>query len=116
MFTKCHPLGIRQIVFSGIDKWKYTSKDCLLFSYRINNEKWSSYENKTTVFLTGLIPGKHQFEVRAMDRNWNVDPTPAFFEFTVVQPWVPSMGLYTLFIDWLLDYLICAHLRHLPSY
>ena len=31
--------------------------------------------------------GKHYFQVRAMDRNCNIDPKPARIEFTVALPW-----------------------------
>ena len=36
---------------------------------------------------TGLQTGKHQIEVRAIDWNWNIDPTPARWEFTVPPHW-----------------------------
>lgn len=81
------PVGNAQIVFNGIDKWKYTSKDRLLYSYRLDNQGWSPFNENTMAIMQALAPGNHRFEVRAMDRNWNIDPTPAKFEFDVALPW-----------------------------
>ncbi|HEY6555108.1 MAG TPA: ATP-binding protein, partial [Vicinamibacteria bacterium] len=34
----------------------------------------------------------HRIDVRAIDRNWNVDPTPATREFVVLLPWYRESG------------------------
>ncbi len=111
--------GNNQIVFSGIDKWKYTVKDRLLYSYRIDSNEWSTFDEKTTAFLSELSPGTHQFEVRAMDRNWNIDPTPARFEFYVMPPWYQQWGFIigTLITLSALGYAISRHinLEHLVT-
>ena len=39
-----------------------------------------------------MTSGSHRFEVRAVDRNWNIDPTPARFEFLVLLPWYRETG------------------------
>jgi signal transduction histidine kinase/ActR/RegA family two-component response regulator len=44
------------------------------------------------VELTALRAGSHRVEVRAADRNWNMDPTPAALDFTVLQPWYLESG------------------------
>ncbi len=89
--------GSIDFVFSGIDKWRYTSAERLLFSYRIDENPWSPFSPDTVISATGLTPGIHHFAVRAMDRNWNVDPSPASCEFTVLTPWYkqPSFLLAT---------------------
>jgi len=76
-----------QVQFEGTDKWRFTPSDRLLYSFRLDEGKWSSYARETTVLLRSLTAGKHRFEVRAMDRNWNVEPRPAQLEFQVVVPW-----------------------------
>ena len=39
-----------------------------------------------------LPPGKHYFDVRAMDRNGNIDPNPTRLEFAVILPAVDVKG------------------------
>lgn len=76
-----------QFLFSGIDKWKYTAADRLYFSYRHDNGAWSPFRERTSVTLPALEPGPHVFEVRAMDRNGNIDPSPRRFAFEAMPPW-----------------------------
>ena len=86
------PGGNAQFVFSGIDKWKYTQADRLLYSHRIDDDEWSLFTSDTVASVTGLAAGAHRFEVCAMDRNWNVDQTPVTWEFTVLLPWYKETG------------------------
>ena len=79
--------GSAKFVFSGIDKWKYTPQNRLLFSHRIDNGYWSPFTGDTVANYTNLPPGSHQFSVRSMDRNWNQSSTAASFSFTVQLPW-----------------------------
>ncbi len=75
------------LTFTGKDKWKYTARERLLFSYRIDEREWSSFQDERQATFTELLAGKHSFHVRAMDRNGNVDPKPAELGFAVVLPW-----------------------------
>jgi len=81
------PDGKARIVFSGIDKWKATPDNRLLYAWRLDASEWSKFSAENFVSFVNLPPGKHHFEVSAMDRNFNVDPTPASMEFTVLLPW-----------------------------
>lgn len=81
------PDGNVRFVFSGVDKWKYTPVNRLLYSYSIDGKNWSPYQEYSSVFLRNIPYGSHTFSVRAMDRNWNIDPNPKSFEFTVLYPW-----------------------------
>lgn len=81
------PEGSTQFYFTGIDRWKSTRTERLLYSYRIDDKPWSPFYPEPVATLTGLRAGDHIFEVRAMDRNWNIDPTPASFQFRVLLPW-----------------------------
>ena len=85
--AEASPDGDVRLLYSGIDRWKYTQTERLLYSHRFDDGPWSQFMSDTVASATGLSPGAHGFEVRAVDRNWNVDPTPASFEFTVLLPW-----------------------------
>jgi diguanylate cyclase (GGDEF)-like protein len=81
------PDGQARLVFSGVDKWKQTPDDRLLFSWRVDNGLWSDFSSAKFASLKGLPEGARRFEVRAMDRNGNVDPHPAALRFTVLPLW-----------------------------
>ncbi len=81
------PGGKVRLAFSGMDKWKFTSADRLLFSWRMDYSAWSDFEPAQFASFDGLPAGAHQFEVRAMDRNGNIDPRPAQYGFSVLLPW-----------------------------
>jgi len=90
------PGGEVRLAFSGIDKWKFTSPDRLTFSWRLDNSPWSDFDPSQFASFTALHSGGHHFEVRAMDRNGNVDPHPASFQFTVLTPWYNARGFYVV--------------------
>jgi signal transduction histidine kinase/ligand-binding sensor domain-containing protein len=79
--------------FSAEDRWKYTPRDELLFSYRINQKDWSPFQDERSAVFSDLPPGKHYFQVRSMDRNWNVDQEPARLEFVIALPWYKESRL-----------------------
>jgi signal transduction histidine kinase len=82
-----------KLSFSGYDKWKFTPAERLLFSYRLDQRDWQPFQETTTVSFPGLPAGKHYFQVRAMDRNGNIDPSPAVLDFTVTLPWYKESRL-----------------------
>ncbi len=106
--------GEARFVFSGKDKWKYTRSERLYFSHRINQQEWSPFHNETVVSLSNLPYGSHQFEVKAMDPNWNVDSTPARWEFTVAYPWYqePIFILFSIIMAAVILILAWLHLRN----
>jgi diguanylate cyclase (GGDEF)-like protein len=79
--------GQVRLVFSGTDKWKQTPSGRLLFSWRLDGGPWSPFSPTRSASFKHLSAGRRLFEVRAMDRNGNVDPSPAAFEFSVPPPW-----------------------------
>jgi signal transduction histidine kinase/CheY-like chemotaxis protein/ligand-binding sensor domain-containing protein len=87
-------LGEVRILFSAVDKWKYTPAERLLCSYRMDGLPWSAFEECSPAVYKSLGKGAHHFEVRAMDRNGNVSPQPASFDFSVVPPWYLSKGFF----------------------
>jgi len=86
------PDGEVRLVFSGIDKWKYTLSERLLFSCRLDGAGWSPFTSASFASFQHLPAGKHRFEARAMDRNGNTDPTPAVYEFSVLLLWYKHAG------------------------
>ncbi len=81
------------ISFGGQDKWKYTPADRLLFSHRLDQQEWSAYQEDRSVSFSDLAAGEHYFQVRAMDRNGNIDPKPALLEFAITLPWYKERRL-----------------------
>lgn len=75
------------IGFRGQDKWKQTPAERLLYSYRLDGAAWSLSTLENSISFTDLPAGKHRLEVRALDRNWNLERAPAFLEFEVTLPW-----------------------------
>lgn len=98
LITEVTPDGNTQIQFGGTDKWKYTPKDRLLYSYKVDEDAWSPFQEDVSVYLQQLSYGPHTFHVRAMDRNWNIDPTPETFQFTVHYPWYLQPGFIISFV------------------
>jgi signal transduction histidine kinase/DNA-binding response OmpR family regulator len=108
--------GRANLDFSGMDKWKQTATERLLFSHRIDAGAWSAFTTARTAAFTGLHPGPHRLEVRAMDRNANIGPNPAAFDFTVVFPWYRQTGFLLLagagtLVIALLTRLVVSHYR-----
>lgn len=84
--------------FAGMDRWKYTRSERLLYSWRIDAGAWSPFSSETAASVSELAPGRHRFEARTMDRNWNVDPTPAAFSFVARPPWYKEPGFLAILL------------------
>ena len=81
------------LTFGGEDKWKYTPRERLLFSFRLDVRDWTPFQESSRVWFSDLSVGKHYFQVKAMDRNGNIDPHPASHEFAVVGAWYKETRL-----------------------
>ncbi len=90
------PSGEARISFGGIDKWGQTPSDRLRFSFRLDGEAWSPFEERDLATYHRLPAGTHRFEVRSMDRNGNIDSTGQSLEFTVPLVWTRNIGVLTL--------------------
>jgi signal transduction histidine kinase len=73
--------------FGGRDKWNVTPPGRLLYSWRLDDGDWSPFDSPTSTPFIDLPAGKHYFQVRAMDRNGNIDNQPRRMEFAVILPW-----------------------------
>ena len=76
--------GNTVFAWKGSDPWKDTPEEQIQYSYRLDEGDWSPFSPDRYHIFLGLPAGPHTFEVRARDRDFNVDPTPAAFSFTVV--------------------------------
>jgi signal transduction histidine kinase len=85
--------GTITLRFGGQDKWKYTPRERLLYSYRLDEREWSAFADVNGVSFSDLPVGKHYFQVRAMDRNGNIDRKPTQFEFAIILPWYEETRL-----------------------
>jgi signal transduction histidine kinase len=102
--------------FFGQDKWQFTRQDRLLFSYRLNNLKWTPFNPANTVTINEFTPGKQRLEARSMDRNGNIDRLPAVFDLTIFLPWYFETRLLVVLTGALVISLIFGSLainRHL---
>lgn len=109
-------------LWKGVDRWSVTPQEALQYSYRVDGGAWSTFSRVTNAVLTDLSPGRHTLEVRARDRDLNVDPTPAVARFAVIpaiwrQPWfVTLVGAFVAtiaFLVWLLVRLRVHHVMQL---
>ena len=84
------------------DLCKSTPDELLQYSYRLDNNQWSPFTFKTNHIFLDIKDGQHTFEVRARDRDLNVDPIPAKVSFYVIPPtWKQSwfIGLILFFLS-----------------
>lgn len=103
------------INWTGQDAWFSTPQEHLHYSYRLNDGIWSPFFRKTSHTMYDLTPGRHVFQVRARDRDFNMDPQPASITFTVIppvwrQPWfILLIGALLTTIVVLAVYLVRIH-------
>lgn len=81
---------------SAEDRWKFTPRDRLLFSHRLDEREWSAFSESVEITWSDLAPGKHYFQARAMDRNGNIETNPARLDFTVTVPWYKEARLIVI--------------------
>lgn len=87
------------VSWEGRDLWELTPNNQLEYSYRLDQESWSPYTLERSKIFLNVSDGDHRFEVRARDRDFNVDPKPAKIYFRVIpptwkQPWFVSLILF----------------------
>jgi signal transduction histidine kinase len=97
------------LAFIGQDKWKYTPRERLLFSYRLDDREFEPYQENNHIALTDLHAGKHYFQVRAMDRSGNQSKS-AQLEFSIILPWYKETRLLLISLSGLATALFFAAL------
>ncbi len=78
--------GNTTLAWRGADPWRSTSDEDLQFSWRLDGGVWSAFSLEVNRIFEALPSGGHTFEVKARDRDFNEDPTPAVVQFTVIPP------------------------------
>ncbi len=91
--TELNPGEVGFFSFNGRDAWNKTLPIDLEFSWRIvtaentdSNQGWSPYSANTLALTPRLKPGQYLFQVRAIDKDGNVDLTPASISLLVHPP------------------------------
>ncbi|MFT5367860.1 MAG: signal transduction histidine kinase/DNA-binding response OmpR family regulator [Candidatus Latescibacterota bacterium] len=74
------------IAWQGTDLWSRTASDEIQYAWRLDGGAWSAFESKTSKTLLEAGSGPHMFEVKARDRDFNEDLTPAAITFIVIPP------------------------------
>ncbi|MGO9199498.1 MAG: ATP-binding protein [Limisphaerales bacterium] len=93
------------------DKWNYTLPSRLLFSYQLDTNQWTRFSDEVNgVPFADQRSGMHHLSVRAMDRNGNIEPKVAGYEFEVVLPWYKETRLLLISIAGLAGALFFAGL------
>jgi ligand-binding sensor domain-containing protein len=78
--------GTAAILWAGIDAWHDTPADRLQYSWRMDDGPWSTFSTGAEQVFPTLESGRHVFEVRARDADFNVDPSPARVALRVTLP------------------------------
>ena len=65
--------------WSGSDN----SSEALVYSYKMDEAEWSSYDPATSIAFDELSEGSHIFSVKAKDETGNEDPSPAVRSFRI---------------------------------
>ncbi len=104
--------------YTGMDRWKYTQKELITYSTKLNNSEWSSFTSANVFTAKELDAGNYTLSVRAMDSNGNIDPTPATFNFLVIPDWYEqpafiAIMIVSTIIILVLGYLSYKHYRQL---
>lgn len=80
------PEGNTLVKWEGNDYFAQSANKELMYSYKLGNEEWSPYTAENNFTFISLASGDYTLQVRARDKDLNVDPTPAVIEFTVLPP------------------------------
>ncbi|CAH1001639.1 Sensor histidine kinase RcsC [Neolewinella maritima] len=79
--------GDLTIFWEGTDHFNATKATDLRYAWRLNGGAWSDYSVADYQRFASLSPGDYLLEVRARDRDNQVDPSPAVLSFSVLPVW-----------------------------
>ncbi len=72
--------------WGGHDFWEETPTQKLTYSHRLDDGDWSVFSTQTSLVLSNLKSGRHTFELRARDSDFNIEFTPTRISFSVAPP------------------------------
>ncbi|MDW8310667.1 MAG: two-component regulator propeller domain-containing protein, partial [Verrucomicrobiales bacterium] len=75
------------VLFGARDKWKFTPRNRILYAWRLDERDWMPLQENSSATLSDLRAGSHVFQVRAVDRNGNIERPAATYSFVVALPW-----------------------------
>ncbi len=78
--------GNLAVFWSGHAPWREPQDAHLEYSHRFDDDPWSEFTSDAGHAFFALSSGRHHLEVRARDRDFNIDPTPATLDFVVLPP------------------------------
>lgn len=101
------------ISWKGGDFLGTTDAEKLTFSHRLDGEEWSPFSSDRHRTFFNLRRGRHTFEVRSRDLDFNIDPTPARVEFEVLpsvwqQTWFQLLVLAFLLVIGIFEFRIIS--------
>jgi signal transduction histidine kinase/ligand-binding sensor domain-containing protein len=78
--------GGSSVLWTGSAAWRDPLDAQLRYSYRLDDQPWSPFASERGASFFALPAGTHRLEVRSRDSDFNIDPTPATFDFVVMPP------------------------------
>ncbi len=101
------------IHWEGIDAWNKTKPDELEFSYKLDEEEWTTFESSGSHDFLSLKRGNHELKVRSRDKYLNIDESPATVKFRVVPPVWGQIWFIALILGFIgtIVYLFVATIR-----
>lgn len=111
--------GVASFSFEGWDAWDDTPGRQLRYATRLirdgepdDSASWSGFDASTTLIPPALTKGTYRFEVRASDKDGNIDPSPAVATFTVLPPLIERPAIFVPLIIALLFFAVLASLLY----
>ena len=84
--AQMQPNSSQTITWEGSDKWNQTQRKLLRYSYRLNENQWSAFNQETSVTLSDLVDGEYAFQLRVKDAVGNVNARVEQINFTMLPP------------------------------
>jgi signal transduction histidine kinase/AraC-like DNA-binding protein len=103
------------ISWKANDPWKGTPSNQMQYSYRFDDDEWSPYSRSTSEIFLSLQSGNRTFEVKARNRDLNIDSTPAKITFYVIPPTYEQLWFILLiftFISVITSFIIYLYHRN----
>ncbi len=92
---KFAPHALVRVPFKGVDRWKATATDRLLYSWSLDGGPWTAFAPVKEACWSHLPPGSHRLKVRAMDRSGNMSAA-VVIPVAVLAPWYQEPAFLAL--------------------